>query len=132
MTLTLTERVVSKKNSKQVFRNRYTGKTIVSTSDAYKNWHTLAGYQIKRFRPATPLSGPLSISIRFNLKGKLDSDLDNMMASIIDLLQDLEFIENDKQIVEAHLLKSAGHPDFSTLITIEKAPPNGEAATTSD
>lgn len=116
MTLSLDGRVTSKKNSRQIFRAG--NRIVVSTSKAYKSWHEYASYQILSKRPKTPLTGTLAITIHFQLKGKLDSDVDNMMASLIDLLQDMAFIENDKQIVEAHLYKSAGHPDFATTIEL--------------
>lgn len=122
MTLVLTGRIASKKNSKRVFRNQYTGKTIVTSSDAYGRWHEAAGRQLQSYTPPAPLVDKLSVTLDFSLKGKIDADVDNMMASVADLLQDMGFIANDKQIVEAHLYKSGGHTDFSTTVTIEKAP----------
>lgn len=119
MTLTLTGRVPTKKNHKRVFRNKYTGKITVTSSAAYEAWHEEAGKQLLPFRPSEPMSGSISIAIHFKLKGRIDADVDNMMASVVDLLQDMGFLENDKQIVEAHLYKLSGYPDFSTVITLE-------------
>src|SRR5690606_34515396 len=96
----LTGRIPSKKNSKRVFRNKYSGKTIVTSSSAYTTWHETAGYQLLPQRPTTPLTGDLSLTLHLFLKGKLDQDLDNAVASVLDLFQDSLIIENDKQVVE--------------------------------
>lgn len=118
MTITLNDRVISKKNSKQLFRSG--GRTIISTSKAYKLWHTNAIYQLLPWRPKTPLAGPISLSLHFHLKGKIDADLDNLTASICDVLTDAGVIEDDKQIVEMHLYKIAGSPDFRTVIEVRQ------------
>jgi len=120
MTYTLTGRVISKKNSKQIFRAG--GRTIISTSKAYKTWHEATLWQLKASkRPPTPLDGPLTLTIYFYLKGKIDADLDNLTASICDVLTDAEIIADDKHITELHLFKRSGAPEFSTSLEISQA-----------
>ncbi len=119
MVLTLTGRIASKKNSKRVFRNRYTGKTIVTSSKAFATWHESALLHIKATtRLAKPLEGDLRLDIYFYLKGRIRADIDNMTASLLDLLADAGIIENDDQIVEAHLYKRPGAPEFSTTLEV--------------
>ena len=121
MTFTLTGRVASKKNSKRIFRNRYTGKPVVTSSSAYGTWHESALWQLKAMkRPTTPLNGTLRLTIYFYLKGKIDADLDNLTASIADVLADAEIIEDDKYITELHLYKRAGAPEFVTSVEISQ------------
>jgi Holliday junction resolvase RusA-like endonuclease len=122
MTITLEGRIASKKNSKRVFRNRFTGRTVVTSSTAYGTWHANASLQLLPQRPPSPLTGSLALTLHLYLKGKLDQDLDNAAASVMDLFQDCGVIENDKQIVELHLYKHPGQPDFRAIIDIENAP----------
>ena len=111
-------RVISKKNSKQIYRTA--GRTFVSTSDAYKTWHEEAMWRLYTSRPKVPLSGALSITLTFWMKGKIDADWDNLSASICDLLTDLGVIEDDKQIVLATVRKNRGDEDFATDIEVEQ------------
>ena len=122
MKLTLTGRIPSKKNSRRHFKTP-TGRRIVMPSAAYERWHTEAGYQLLSHRPKQPLDGPISLTCTFYLKGRLDSDLDNMMASVADLLEDMGFIQNDKQIRHADLTKYPLASDFKTEITIAPLTP---------
>lgn len=117
-TATIEGRIASKKNSKRILRNRHSGRIIVASSSAYSKWHEYASVQLLTKRPKQPITTPVSLICDFQMKGKLDSDLDNAMASIADLLQDIGVLANDKQIMEAHLSKSHGHKDFSTTITV--------------
>lgn len=119
MVLTLTGRIASKKNSKRVFRNRYSGKTVVTSSKAFTTWHEGALLQIMAStRPTKPLEGDLRIDIYFYLKGRIQADIDNMTASLLDLLADAGIIENDDQVIEAHLYKRRGAPEFSTTLEV--------------
>ena len=88
-------------------------------SKAYETWHHEAGQQLLPQRPTTAFDGDLGLVLHLYLKGKLEQDLDNAVASILDLFQDSGIIENDKQVVELHLYKHRGKPDFSATIDLQ-------------
>jgi Holliday junction resolvase RusA-like endonuclease len=73
--------------------------------------------------PETPISEPLALTLHLDLylylKGKIDQDLDNAVASVLDLFQDAGIIQNDKQVMELHLFKHPGATDFSASVTVE-------------
>ena len=115
---TLPGRVISKKNSRQIYRTK--SRTFVATSDAYQAWHEEATYRLRALRPAMPLTGDLSLTITFRLKGKIDADWDNLSASLCDLLTDCGVIADDKQIVLANVRKIRGAEDFSTEISVSE------------
>lgn len=86
MKITILGQTPSQKNSKQVGTNRYTGKTFVTSNTNVKNWQKDALRQLlsvsKRF------SGRIRIDYRFYVKDNVQRDIDNMIASINDILQD--------------------------------------------
>lgn len=119
MTIELTGRIPSKKNSRRIFRNG--GRMIIAPSAAYESWRTENMLRLRLLHLKATLAGPLSLTLHLFLKGKIDQDLDNAVASVNDLLQDAGVIENDKQLVELHLYKHSGCPDFSATVEIAQA-----------
>lgn len=115
---TITGRIIAKKNSKRLYRNRYTGKVGMASSAAYERWHEDALWQLKS-QPACHFAEPVALRIDFIMKGKLDSDMDNMLGSICDLLQDAGVLADDKQVVEVRMMKRRGGADFLTTIEVE-------------
>lgn len=118
--VTLPGRVISKKNSKQVVRAS-NGRTYVVSSKAYEKWQKAMMGELLGKKPRQPFDQPISLTVTFALKGKIDADLDNLEASISDLLQDAEVITNDKLIVEKHSWKRSAK-DFSTYLLISDQP----------
>lgn len=49
-----------------------------------------------------PFKAPYSVTYTFNRKGKITGDIDNLMASINDILEEANVIENDKYIYEVY------------------------------
>ena len=82
--------VPSKKNSRQIFANH--GRIVNIPSKKYKEWHDQAMWQLKGFGELKP---PYEIIMTFWMKNNRRSDLDNKMASVLDLLQDAKIIEDD-------------------------------------
>ena len=82
--------VPSKKNSRQIFANH--GKIVNIPSKRYKEWHDLASKQLEGFGSLNP---PYEMTMSFWMKDNRRCDLDNKMASILDLLQDCDIIEDD-------------------------------------
>lgn len=107
-------RVVSKKNSKRVFRRG--GKMVVLPSVAFETFKTSCLWQMKG---KTKYKGTVKISFEFHLKGKIDSDIDNMVTSLLDILASAGIIENDKLVMEIYARKIGGYQDFKTIIVIE-------------
>lgn len=121
LTFTVEGRVASKKNSKQIAHNRYTGQTFITSSKAFKSFEAdvlprLEELAFKGMR----LSPPYVTSYRFEMKGKGATDLDNMIASINDIMEKAGIIEDDKYI-ERYVEpteKVAGCKDYIAKITV--------------
>ena len=123
-TFNLTGRPISKKNSKRVMRNRYTGKPVVLSSSAFMRFETDCNEQIMLLRnrrelPPTPITGNLRVHTKFFVKGRYDLDADNAHTSILDILQGANVIENDKLVVSGSYEKLPGCEQWGTVITIE-------------
>lgn len=117
MKLTITGRPISKKNSRTFIRR---GRMIVSLpSKAYKNFQTMALVQLEDCKKT--FNTLLQVNYVFHMKGKMDTDADNMMAGINDILQTAGIIENDKLIVKGTYEKVSGCSDWQTDIEIIKA-----------
>lgn len=89
-TFILSGSVPSKKNQRQVFVKN--GRMINIPSKRYKAWHDDAMSQLEGFGSLKP---PYEIIMVFWMKDKRKCDLDNKMASVLDLLQDAGVIEDD-------------------------------------
>ena len=82
-TFILSGNVPSKKNSRQVFV-KY-GRIINIPSKRYKEWHDESMKMLEGFGSLKP---PYEIVLVFWMKDNRKCDLDNKMASVLDLLQD--------------------------------------------
>ena len=80
----------SKKNSRQLFYKK--GRMINIPSQRYKDWHEQALAQVKGYPLLTP---PYQIYLTFWMPTNRRTDLDNKVASVLDLLQDAGIIEDD-------------------------------------
>lgn len=96
ITLAIEGRPISKKNSRVHVTTR-DGRKFVLPSEAYREFAKLASLQLREYRNVM-LKAPYKVSYRFFLKGKLDADLDNLIAGINDILQENGIIDNDKNI----------------------------------
>lgn len=118
MKIELFGKVISKKNSKQVGRNRYTNKIYVTASDAWKTFEKDALYQLKRYRAKEHFEGPIKIYYSLFYKDKGWLDIDNAVTSINDLLQKATIIRDDRDIKEAHIYIIEGHKEWKSEIII--------------
>lgn len=82
--------VPSKKNQRQTFYKN--GRIINIPSKRYQEWHDEAMKMLEGFGSLKP---PYEITMVFWFENKRRKDLDNAMASVLDLLQDAEIIEDD-------------------------------------
>ncbi len=106
-------RPISKKRS---YRRGKSGGFYLSKS--YKNWEEQALWQLKNYKEKH--TGKVHISFQFEMKGKLDTDLDNMVTSVLDVLQAGEIIDDDKNVVSLEAVKYRVYEDWVTKIRIEE------------
>jgi len=114
MTITLRGRVISKKNSPILVK----GRAIRLPSKAYSAFRDAALWQLKSHRER--FVKPLEVCISFELKGRMDADLDNLVSSVFDVLQDSGIITDDKLVERLVATKSLGHSDWVTNIDIRE------------
>ena len=100
-TFILEGQVIPKKNSRRLFYKK--GRIINIPSKSYQEWHDDDLKQIKIWK-VPKLNPPYKLSLSFWFKDKRPKDLDNSLASICDLLQDAEVIQDDdaKLLTETH------------------------------
>jgi len=89
-------RARSKKNSKQLFKNKKTGKMFITSSDLYKKWALFASCYIERAKTIETIDYPCNLSVvAYYSNRKHQQDLDNVIASVCDVLEDCGIIKND-------------------------------------
>ena len=96
MIITIKGDTPSKKNSKRIFRNQYTGKPFIASSEVYERWYRGAMPQLKGVQPVGEIS---RVGIIFYPKTRRASDLTNKAESIMDLLVDAGIIEDDNWFI---------------------------------
>jgi len=104
--ITLTGRIPSKKNSRNVFVRR--GKPVNIPSDNYAEWHKQATVQLGS-QPKIAFKSVCEVQMEFHMPDNRACDLTNKAESIMDLLVDYGIILDDKwQIIPRILLESKG------------------------
>lgn len=76
----------SQKNNKQIYTNRKTGKNFISSSDIVKSWQQLALAELRQEKRRFN-RGRIQIDYMFYVVDDTQRDLDNMIASVNDVLQ---------------------------------------------
>ena len=111
-------RVISKKNSRIMARmgNRF----MSLPSAAFQTFFRLAGLQVRTQWDHHVITKPFALRCEFVMKGKNDTDVDNMFTSILDLLQSLGIVQNDKLCVEGSMIKKHDGSDYLTTIILEE------------
>lgn len=125
MMISIPGRVPSKKNSRRQFLNRKTGKRFSVPSAAFERYKTDALASILPKRRKILLDRPdppYSVRYVFRMTGKAATDVDNMVASINDILQDAELIEDDREIEHIEAWKIFGCDRYETLVSIDRLP----------
>ena len=91
----------TKKNSMEVRRNPYTGKTFIGQSKAYQQYERDCGYFIRR--PATPIDAPVNVKCVFYREKNIRCDLTNLLEAIDDVLTKYEVLKDDDfHIIVSH------------------------------
>lgn len=104
--ITIYGQTPSKKNNKQIRQNRKTGQRFIGSSDIAKDWEIDALTQLRQERRRFN-KGRIQIDYIFYVVDDAQRDLDNMIASVNDVLQQanaLATIKNGKN----KLLKGTG------------------------
>jgi len=108
MKITIKGRIPSKKNSRILV---CTGRKFPNSfpSKAYTKWHAEAKKQIEQFIPKKPIT-KCKVLLLFWAPDKRKADLTNKSESIMDLLVDLKFLEDDNWFVVNDI-----HPIFQKI-----------------
>lgn len=97
----------SKKNSKQLFKSKKTGRYFPSTSNIYKDFENAFKNAIYMSnKPKEIIDEKIVLNIHFGFKNNRKRDISNMYQGVEDMLQSTGIIKNDNLIT--------GH-DFSTI-----------------
>lgn len=118
MNITLTGSIPSKKNSKQIYINRDTGKPMIMPSNAYQTWHDDAMWQIASWRNKQPMAIRNRLPLQkcrgwvtIFTKDSRKADLTNKAESVMDLLVDAKIIDDDNLFVLSALTLEFGGVD---------------------
>jgi Holliday junction resolvase RusA-like endonuclease len=104
-------RVASKKNSRRNFGH------VSLPSKAYTNFHSLVAEYLLPYRNLK-ISTYFGIVIIYRIKGKYHQDVDNVLSSVLDCLQDYGVITDDDLCVTADITKIANNKKWNCAITI--------------
>ena len=93
--ITIPLRAFSKKNSRRIFRRRW-GKGIINLpSTAFERFQIECQEFLAEY--SGEITGPFLMGLTYEVKGKADADLDNIVTAVLDVLQHYRVIKNDKQ-----------------------------------
>lgn len=97
ITFHLDGRIPSKKNSKQIFQNKRTGKPFITTQKNYKSWHTVQSLQLnlQKSKYNLPIKKCEKVTLKLFYGDYLVADNTNKADSIHDLLVDNGILEDD-------------------------------------
>lgn len=106
-------RPISKKRN---YKQTRTGRMYLSS--AWRRWEEKALWQLKSYKERH--IGNIKVNYVFEMKGKLDTDIDNLVVGINDILQEAGIIDDDKNIMVVDARKYRGFKDWVTHIEITK------------
>lgn len=90
MKITIYGQTPAQKNSKQIFYNKATGKPFITSNSIVKDWQKSALLQLRTIKER--FTEPVRLSYHFYCKDNRGRDLDNMIASVNDILQSADNI----------------------------------------
>lgn len=103
----ITGRIPSKKNSKNIIRNK--NRMMLISSKKYLAWESEQITKLKLQKPASPLHRVSSIRIEFTWPDARKKDLTNAAEGVMDVLVRAGIIEDDCwQVVQELILVSMG------------------------
>jgi Holliday junction resolvase RusA-like endonuclease len=91
-------RPYTKKNSQQIYRNKYTGKPKIAQSDQYQNYETICLWYLKKYKEK--FTGLIEITALYWMPNKQSwPDLLGLEQATADILQKAGIINNDRNIL---------------------------------
>ncbi len=117
--ITLSGQTPSHKNSKQLFR--VGNRRIVANNNKYLQWRNGAIVEAKS-QMMRSCTGTVGLIVEFYTKDKRARDLDNMLASVQDVLVAANVIEDDNCFILSQVI--------ATFAGIDQANPRAEVAIT--
>lgn len=113
-------RVYVKKNSRRIFTNNRTGRIVNLPSKKFEEFKEETLDYISELFGCNPIfpSPPYRVNYIFEMKGSGATDVDNMIASINDIIQEAGIIEDDKFIMSGEFKKVPKCGDYKTIIEI--------------
>ena len=112
MILVVTGDCPSKKNGKRIITNSRTGKPMIISSSRHNDWEKSAiaslvlqfvGYRVTDY--------PVALSLKFWFSNKRAHDLDNVAASIMDVMTKAGILEDDSTKYVSRLVLEFGGVD---------------------
>lgn len=103
-------RIPSKKNQKQIFKNKKTGRNFITDSKNHKEWHRTNIWTLKSSWSGQPLK-KCHIELVFIFPDRRKADLTNKAESVLDLLVDAGIIEDDNFFVVQKVVLLSGGVD---------------------
>lgn len=108
----------SKKNSRKLFTRGH--RIFNLPSDKYTEWHEDASWQLKKFTHSWRMQPFYEIELRFFPDSRIKFDLSNKAESVMDLLTDNGFIQDDNYIYVPKLtLVYGGYDKENPRVEIE-------------
>lgn len=99
MQITIYGQTPAQKNNKSVGVNPHTGKTFVASNKTVKDWQKSAILQLKTVQEK--FDSRVQINYMFYVKDNVQRDIDNMMATVNDILQ----VANAEQAMQRGKMK---------------------------
>jgi Holliday junction resolvase RusA-like endonuclease len=96
--ITIPLRVASKKNNRRNFGH------VSLPSKAYEKFHSLVAEYLLPYRHLQ-ITTPFQVIVNYEIKGKYHQDVDNVLSSVLDCLQDYGVIINDDMCSNATVIK---------------------------
>lgn len=104
-------RVASKKNNRRNFGR------ISLPSKAYEKFHSLVAQYLLPYRNLK-ITTPFELEITYRIKGKYKQDVDNVLSSVLDCMQDYGLIVDDNLCYRADIVKIGGNLNWYCAVTI--------------
>jgi len=112
LTFTIPGNTPSKKNSKRVFRNYYSGKMVLAPSQIHEDWYNVAYYDLKKQmnkgKNSALFGKRANVDITFHFADARKRDLSNAAESVMDLLVDIGLLKDDNVFEVPRLLLTYG------------------------
>lgn len=86
-------------------------------SKAYENFHSLVAQYLLPYRHLQ-IAVPFELEITYRMKGKMRQDVDNVLSSVLDCMQDYGLIVDDNLCVKADIVKIPNNLNWYCAVTI--------------